>query len=152
MKNGEIIYGQGNFLFNRIDDEYRHSGLLIEVLFNKNSYSIQYYPVVRNAIGVTEASEIEGKEIIESFEKRSEDSKSIEYINKKYSEFASFKLNYYYDSILPDNILVSFAKKIFGYRIKTRSDINKANLLNILRCEAHRDLLIRAIVEESSFE
>ena len=152
-KEGEILYGQGNFLFNRRDDEYRHSGLLVEISFESDGYNVEYIPIVRNEIGISEPSESEKKMIVSEFEKRSEECKSAEFIEDMYTKFAMSKLEYYNSSILPDNFVFKVLKRLLGNkRLSRSSTTNKAQLLNVLRCEAHRDLFIRAIVEENSFD
>ena len=50
-KNSKIIYGQGNFIFDRedrINKDCSQTSLLIEICLDKNIISINYYPLRKN--------------------------------------------------------------------------------------------------------
>ena len=43
--NSTIVYGQGNFIFNKHDNEYWNSSLLIKLRFEKG-IKVEYIPIV----------------------------------------------------------------------------------------------------------
>lgn len=143
-KNGEILYGQGNFLFNKIDNDYRHSGLIVQVDVKGSNSDVQYIPVVMNGCGIKKAKDAELASIIDGFLIRSKQIRDSNFVVLSYKCFCNQKIYSYY-------------KHLFGLfapiiQILCRLGQNnhfilryKAALLNDLRCEAHRDIIITAL-------
>lgn len=50
-EGANIIYSQGNFIFNKHDNEFWNTSLLIKVEF-KTEFIISYIPIVRNECGI----------------------------------------------------------------------------------------------------
>jgi len=49
--NGIIVYGQGNFLFDRHDDEFYQTGLLVKVKLGKAT-EVEFIPISKRGNGV----------------------------------------------------------------------------------------------------
>lgn len=49
--NTIIIYGQGNFIFDRPKNEYWMASLLVKVIFN-DGIDVEYIPIVKNRNGI----------------------------------------------------------------------------------------------------
>lgn len=94
---GEILYGQGNFIFHREDDMYRHTGLLVGIGINDEKCAIEYLPVVRTGSGVRFARGQEKHKILEGFEERSRQIGQEGFVQKQYQEFADGMLRQYYN-------------------------------------------------------
>ena len=52
-KNGEILYGQGNFMFHFGDNKLSEEGLITCVDFTNSGTNISYIPIVKKGIGVS---------------------------------------------------------------------------------------------------
>lgn len=51
--NGTIVYGQGNFLFDNLDNELWKTSLLIDLKIEENAtYQIEYIPILKKKNGV----------------------------------------------------------------------------------------------------
>ena len=69
--NGSVIvYGQGNFLFDRNDNEFWETGILVKASFT-NKMKIEFIPVRKKGNGVELPDSIIGDNIIASFHERS---------------------------------------------------------------------------------
>ena len=149
--NGKIIYGQGNFLLSRgNDNEFRRTGLLLEV--DIESHDIEFHVVVRNDPGVRLANKQEYEEVMDGFTKRSDDLRIEGFIEQKYGEFADNALFSYQTQSL--GRVAAFMEK-FKCLNKVPRLYDKDNMLvilNTLRCEAHRDLYIQGLINKLSDE
>lgn len=94
---GEILYGQGNFIFHREDDAYRHTGLLVGIDINDGNCRIDYLPVVRTGRGVRFAEGQEKQKILQGFWERSRQITQEGFIQKQYQKFADGMLRQYYN-------------------------------------------------------
>lgn len=141
--NKTIIYGQGNFCFCRLDNDYTNNGLLVLIDTEKNECS--YYPVIREKYRIRSANENETKKIISEFYKRSELVKNKEFVFENYLQFAS-KSSEFYDNICYGRIgkLIKKIKfnRLFNFIYSSKYDVN---MINILQCEAHRDIYLTAL-------
>lgn len=142
-KEGTIVYGQGNFIFDRGDNEFRNTGLLIKV--NPNIREIQYIPIVKQGNGVRLADSYEGQNIIGKFMERSEEIREVGIVEKKYEQFAIKMLQSY------DLWCLGFIGRVLK-KLRLRklsrwlfSNMDELAILNYLRCEAHRDLFVQGI-------
>ena len=145
--NGKILYGQGNFIFDGGNDEFWNSALLLEIEITKDKINLNYIPIEKEN-GLIKISENEN--IIQDFYERNEQIKDEDFIEEYYKRFANSKLNGYL------NIMnkVRFYKKIFNrvfnrkFFLKTYNKVDCLRILNIIECEAHRELLIKGLKEK----
>lgn len=147
-RNGTIVYGQGNFLFDRVSDEFWDTGLLIGVEIEQGQVNIQYYPVFKKDGLVKLAKDQERKAVLEDFYKRSEEIKDTQKLEKLYTAFAESRQSVYYKAFLGKkarSLELRIRKRLLGERVlKNRfSDVDRLRLVNFLECEAHRELMIR---------
>lgn len=150
---GQIVYGQGNFLFDHGDNEYRNTGLLVIVDITTFGHSIEYCPVIKQGEYVRMADEKSKNEILSSFEERSAHIEDDEYLMVQYSSFAKKKINGYLGASL-GKTGSSFLGRAINYisrRTIWKHLFSRKNLLaiqNYIECEAHRELFIQGIKEE----
>lgn len=152
-QSGKIIYGQGNFLFNRVNNEYWHSSLLIGIT---DQNDIVYYPIVQSYYGIMLAETIEAKEIIGGFHHRSNEIKETGFISDKYETYAQNFIDNYILYILKKNYSLFYRvlNKLSGHKMqkitvsRTLSKIH-LGLRNYIECEAHREMFIAGIVSFS---
>lgn len=147
-KNGTIVYGQGNFLFDKKSDEFWNTGLLIGVEIEKNQFNIHYYPILKETGRVRLAKDEERKAVLTDFYKRSEEIEDTQNLENLYAAFAESRQSVYYKAFIGKqsrHFGFRILKRLFGERILKNcfSDIDRLRLLNFLECEAHRELMIR---------
>jgi poly-gamma-glutamate synthesis protein (capsule biosynthesis protein) len=143
-----IVYGQGNFIFDLSNSEYWKESLLLEL--DLDNYQIDYIPIVKKNNLVRLAGEIGSKRIIDDFYYRSESIKENCFIDKKYSEYAKQINEMYYYSLLgkiSKSFLFRIIRRLFPKRITNFiwSRKEKLKLINIIECEAHRELFLASI-------
>lgn len=147
--NSHIIYGQGNFIFDGSDSECWNTSLLIDLDINENK--IKFIPIKRIGNKVRLAQGNEKKYILEEFNKRTEEIKSRDFIEKKYKEFSNENLKYYLNNISPyGKLILRIDKYIFKGKIinKLYNDTKKLSIVNYINCEAHRELLLKGLEME----
>lgn len=149
-REGTILYGQGNFLFDRKSDTYWDSGLLVEVCFNTAGQTkVICHPIVKNGGCVELAQGTTGQEILDGLERRSEEIKDVRNVEKFYAEFAEKKADAYLQAFLgkgSKTIFFKLKKRIFGKSKVIGNCFLQEDLLkiqNIMECEAHRELLLQ---------
>lgn len=152
-KSGKIVYGQGNFLFDRANHECWNTGLLVEVELGEEQ-RIAYIPVVKEGASVKLASDDEAKNIMDAFYGRSKEIKNPIEVKKKYDtfckEFDDYLLMQIYN-IPYRSLLFRAMNKLSGgaygrYVLRRKSSTTQRLLmLNYLECEAWRELIANKI-------
>lgn len=152
--DGTIVYGQGNFLFDRQDSEFWATGLLIEVDIEDGTKVI-YHPVVKDGGSVRLANKEENDGIMRAFWERSEKIKSPGFVEAEYKSFARAYLRNYLSAVVPGarTLLFRALNKICGGRLVEKMFGKKPliSLQNFIECEAHSELFltgIRAMIDE----
>lgn len=148
-KKGVIVYGQGNFIFAKKDNEYWNSSLLINI---DGEFKISYLPIIRTELGTRLATEIEKETIIEDFQNRSLLINSSTFVEDEYNKFSNSLLNSYITTFNGKKSKAWYAlnKMSRGFLEKCLRNNNYplsqlVMLKNYIECEAHRELIIRAI-------
>ena len=150
-KDGIIVYGQGNFLFDHSSSEFWQTSLLIEVA---SDFSVSYLPLIKCENTVRLAKDGDAVKILEAFAERSREIQDPSVLQKKYSNFAQSMQEYYllaFSSIRSQNFLFRVINKISGYRFVTwmlgRKYGKKQRMIlrNFSECEAHRELLLEGL-------
>lgn len=142
-KDRRIVYGQGNFLFDLGDDEFWRSGIVTSVLFDEaGGLQIKHHPIVKTGNAVRLASGKDRKDILEGFESRSEQIKDPDFIEREYGEFSKQGLREYHMRVLGFTFLSRLMNKLsFAPYFKKRySRLAELAIVNMLECEAHREL------------
>ena len=147
---GTIVYGQGNFLFDRSDSEYWQTSLLIEI---DDDWHISYIPLAKHENAVHLANSTQAKEILDAFTSRSEEIRETGMVERKYTEFAQSMIDNYLLSLsgIRRGFFLRALNKLSGYRLMPwliKRRYTSAQLLairNFIECEAHRELLLKGI-------
>ena len=151
-KHGTIVYGQGNFLFDRFSNEFWNESLLLELKIDDDNVNINYIPIVKNGNGVVLADKISKERILTQFIKRSEEIKTYKFIENEYEKYALKNLDNYILSLCMVNN--GFVFKVFNklsfrkfQKIIVKRYIKKKRntLINKIECEAHSELLLTAL-------
>lgn len=88
--DGDIIYGQGNFIFDGDDNEYWNSSLLLEI--DDKKMKIDYIPIEKDNSLIKIS---DNTQIIENFLIRSEQIKETNFIENEYNKFSKEHLDGY---------------------------------------------------------
>lgn len=151
-----IVYGQGNFLFDRGNDEFWKSGILAELNFSENDFSnadIKFHPLKKTDCSVKLASGKDAQKIMDGFETRSKEILSDGFVEKKYAEFAGGFYKHYM-TLLGGKRSKSFFMRAINKLTKNyflKKNYGTQELLdikNILQCQAHRELFLQALENE----
>ncbi len=120
-RDGTIIYGQGNFLFDHQDNEFWRTSLLISIDLSNEKRVISYVPLQKNKNGVKLAEGTDANQILGDFHKRSQEIMSERKIETEYEKFACSMIAYYMttNSKVCDSFLFRTINKISGNRLRT---------------------------------
>lgn len=151
-RDGTIIYGQGNFLFDRYDNEYWKNSILVQIDLNDNT--IKYIPIQKNGIAVEKASEKTAKVILGDLLTRSEQILQENFIERQYAEYSLKMLPgyLYHGDSLYRLIIFRVLNKLSGHRLSNivmHKKIERSGLalINQYECEPHRELILKALEE-----
>lgn len=151
--NGEILYGQGNTLFYRNGkNDMWNTGLLIKISIEKTESSVQYLPIIMCEGTVSIANDDTGERIIKSFKNRSEQIKSDKFLVEKWREWNKERISLYFGILLGFGKYRSKINKLLGNRIGKIIIPEQAKnvILNVIRCESHRESLLEVLKMESN--
>lgn len=126
-QKGTIVYGQGNFIFDYLQEECWQDGVVVEWSVSKEKSCVNYIPIVRDNNRVVMASLGEGRKILDEFQKRSEQIIDQGFLSEKFDELCRNNFNSYI------------------YAIKQGIPVQCENHI---RCETHREILLRGICLE----
>lgn len=142
-KEATIVYGQGNFLFDRSNSEFWKTGLLIEVELGERAI-IKYHPLIKDGASVRIAAKAEACSVLGDFFARSEEIKDEEFVKKTYRDYSVAQLNYYISCGIPCNRSFAFRviNKLCGGNLAERlvGTDSLLALLNHIECESHSEL------------
>lgn len=147
-KNKTILYGQGNFIF--YNDKYvsevsfLETALLVKIIIKDNKFQIKYIPIERKN-GLVAISD--NNNIIKEFKIRSENIKDNDFIEKQYEEFSEKTINNYLKVLNRKKLFSRLINKfiIHNFYEKIYKENDYISILNVIECEAHRELLIRGL-------
>lgn len=91
-REGTIIYGQGNFLFDFCDSEFWQTGLLVRV---DQDFELSYIPFSKRGGTVRLVCGDEGVRILNGFNGRSAEIQQDGFVRQRYTELAESMLEFY---------------------------------------------------------
>jgi poly-gamma-glutamate synthesis protein (capsule biosynthesis protein) len=139
-----IVYGQGNFLFDRRSNEYWNSGLLVKAEFGE-MMSVDFIPVAKNGNGVKLPEPDVSDTILRDFNMRSENITRAGFIDSEYEKYCKSIGLFYLGAFAGlgrvtgkiDRVL----KGMITRRIYSRARLSM--LQNFIECETHRELVLK---------
>lgn len=142
-----IIYGQGNFIFDRLDNDFWKSSILINVTYKNKHVVVDYIPIVKKGNAIRLAEKEEKHALLSGFHERSHRIKDKDFINDEYDRLVKKMSKHYLLSFYGNNMIFKIIKKLFGLKlIKLIHSKNSINLIkNIIECETHREILLKAL-------
>ena len=152
-RDGTIVYGQGNFLFDGSERESFQTSMLVCV---DEALCVSYCPLVKDGCGVRFADDKQKKDITDGFESRSREIVNDGFVKKSYTEFSRQNLDHYLFSISgKKSLLFRVCNRISGNRLKNQTarkyeKEQLTELRNYLECESIRELFIAGIRDKTS--
>ncbi len=154
-RGGHIIYGQGNFIFDKgpnKSDQWTKGFLVAISLNDLNKPSLNIIPYIQSAekIGARKMLKDEEIRFLQEIEARSEKLSDKEFIERQWLNLCQEKKHHYYFNFLPgliNNRILSKINKHIPFIEKSYSKKHLLSLENNIRCESHREIL-ETIFEE----
>ncbi len=144
FKDAMIVYGQGNFLFDRHDNEFWSTGLLIRAVFGEKM-EVEFIPFNKKGNGVILSDPQAGETIITEFNSRSEHITSTDFVMNQYEKYCLENGQYYLATLAGLGKTLRRADKVLN-RPLTRLIYSRRKLdiiRNHLECETHRELILK---------
>lgn len=156
-KNGTIVYGQGNFLFDDCRGLYTDESVLIKI---NEKFEISYLPMRKGEGCVHLAEQADGVKILRNMEERSKEILADDFLEKRYREYSKKMCVSYLSrfSELCQWLPIRVLNKLTGCRTKEHlidMVYTKKKLLameNFIECEAHRELLLQIVREKQKMK
>lgn len=146
-KDSTLVYGQGNFIFNKHDNEYWKTSILIAIRIDKG-LDINYIPIMKNGNGVRLALGKDATDILESFYKRSCEILNEGFIEQQYQKFADENRLLYLIKLAGFGKWLSRIDRKLLNGFLAKHKYTKKQLLavqNCIKCESHRELLLQGL-------
>ena len=144
-KDGTIVYGQGNFLFDDDESEFWQTSLLINI---KDNFEIEYIPIMKDGLSVKLAAKESKEKILSNFYRRSKMIKQKDFIEKEYEKIAELEYIRYLSMAQGNrynSLLFRILNKLTRYKLKEyilRYFYSKKDIIvlyNLIACEVHRE-------------
>ncbi len=146
---GTIVYGQGNFLFDRNDNEYWNTSVLVCL---NEKFEVEFIPLQKNGNTVRLAEGEDGERILSGLEKRSAEIKQAGFIEESYKNFAQSMITHYLSSVSgARGFFFRAMNKLTGGRwaksfIKRKyKKATRLAIRNYVECEADRELFLKGL-------
>ena len=143
---GIIVYGQGNFLFDRNENEFWNTGLLVKTTFAE-SMEVEFIPFSKKGNGVKLSDSLNGETILSDFYARSELITSEDFVEKQFETYCLENGQYYLATLAGLGKTFRRADKVLN-RPLTRLIYSRRKLdiiRNHFECETHRELISKYI-------
>ncbi|MFC2821459.1 MAG: CapA family protein [Spirochaetales bacterium] len=140
FKGAEIIYGQGNFLFDGDKNPFWNTSLLIQADISRESAEVSYVPLERCGSGVRIS---DNDSILRDFKSRSKEILQDGFVEKSFDKFVSN----YFKMIIEEHsgakkfmlrIFIWFLRHLVGRRLRLM-------LLNYVECESLNEVLVAGL-------
>ena len=128
------------------------TGMLIRyTIGDYGTEQVDYVPIVRTAGGAALANEAKAAELLDGFERRSKRIRMEGFVPARYETYADAQKDKLFHVFLSGNPVLKTLNVLAGRRpLKMYRQQSKTNILNTLRCESIRELMIRGLLREVS--
>lgn len=141
--DSQIVYGQGNFLFDLTNNEFWQTSVIVKATFG-NKMSVSFVPICKMGLGIGLPDEETGEAILKAFYNRSQEISKPGFIESEYEKFCIKNGLYYLGAFAGLGRIFRKAdglmKGILTRQIYSRKKLNM--LQNFIECEAHRELFL----------
>ena len=139
-KDGHIVYGQGNMLFDYSNHQMWQDGLLVKIIID-DTKKIEFIPIVKKNEYVELAKGKEISSILDPFLKRSQNIGNKEYVKIEWEKICEEKKYFYLANMVGmGNFLRRVDGRLNNMFLKIWFNKKKfTSLYNFLYCESHID-------------
>ncbi len=143
----EIIYGQGNFLFDDPEaDEAFRTGLLIKMEVREDGFSAEYIPVNSLNGKCMLVADPERKNILSAYEERSRKILDPREVERMYRDYAEIMRDKMMKVFLNGNPLLKAVNLVYGRKTSSIYSMEaRRAILNSMQCESLHELLCTAL-------
>lgn len=154
----EILYGQGNTVFGKSPggDDSWDQGLLCDVALEKRGKetvaSVKYVPVVATTEGERLADDTMADRILFELEERSARIGDLGFVRNQWDAFCSKEAPTYLPMLFGWGVNAIRANRLLGGRLVSLLVGRKKqrNAMNLVRCDAHREI-VQTILEDNFY-
>lgn len=142
-----IVYGQGNFLFDKSKNECWDTSLIIDINIDEN-IEVDFIPIVRRENGVRLATGETYQKILKGFYERSNEILKDGFVKNQYQAFAESHKDYYLRNFAGCGKWISRIDRRLLNGMLLKRKYSKQKLLalqNYIECEAHVELVLAAL-------
>ncbi len=151
-KKAPIFYSLGNFIFDNQDirDNLWNIGMAVNLIFDKSQIKFEtlYYQQCNNKPIITEIKDV--NKIKEKINYLNSIIQNDDELEKSFDLFINNKKNLYNSYIEPHKNKYLYALQNRGFLPSFWSKRKRNYLLNLVRCESHREILIKILQNENS--
>ncbi len=140
--DSEILYGQGNCIFGFGKTKGWNEGLIAEITIDAET-RVDYIPIKAHSDGEYLATEDGAAEILRAFEENSNNIVDPLFIKTKWDDFCKNHSSEYLPMAFARGRVFSKVNRVTkGKLIKIFTNISsRRNAMNLIRCDAHREVL-----------
>ena len=153
-RDGVIFYGQGNFVFNSHPDSrpWLYRGFLVWLGLSKSKpveYELVPFAQLGSSPGLRELEDEEEVLFLRSIEESTRLVSDERFVEKQWDRFCSDKASLYFSILRGHSRIGRAINRVFRFFRVFYSKQSLLTLLNIVRCQAHLDVL-RTILEQEA--
>jgi poly-gamma-glutamate synthesis protein (capsule biosynthesis protein) len=152
-KDKLIVYGQGNFIFNRegkTDDSW-NTGFLIELLFKGDTLNWSFIPFCqqKSGVGVQLLNGNNKISFLNDLDKRSRKLTNSNFVHTNWENHINKEKQLLYSRVLGHNKYLRFLNKKLKFTNWIFSLKLKMMIRNVVECETHREALLTILKNEN---
>jgi hypothetical protein len=152
-KGKGIFYGLGNFIFDRANSTNQpwNFGFSVELILTKDTINFELHPFKQcngASVGVFKLSENERIEFLNQIEHLNAVIADSKKLLQNWTNLIAERKRAYLNYLEPFGSIVFRGLRKFGLMPRLINDSKKVLLLNLIRCEAHRELLTGVLEDE----
>ena len=136
-QGGTIVYGQGNFLFDHLSNEYWQTSILVSADFS-DGMTVRYIPIVKNGISVRLANKTEAEDILGGLAERSTHLDDDAFLRASYLEAVRPEIPHYLYMLAGSKGSGLPFREGFGDNLNPHE---LGAMFNCINCEVHRETI-----------
>lgn len=138
-----IVYGQGNFLFEKLSRNIDSwfTGFLVSLKLNKNSFDFKFIPFEQSNgfIGVKKLDENKSKLMIKKLKERSTNLSDVSFVKESWGKLCLEELSVYNSRLFGHNRLLRVLNRKINFSNWLYPKWKKIMIRNVVECETHRE-------------
>lgn len=148
--NVPIFYSLGNYLFDKPFNGFVspwHSGMMVELIISKSGLVFKLHPFIQNAdrVGLRVPDKEEGEKFNAKLIELNQIIHDDEKLAEEFDSYCRRSRRLYSSYVEPHSVWLLHALRNRNLLPSMLSKSQKRLLLNLTRCEAHRDVLIKTL-------